>query len=338
MSSEDPQAISTRFKNFADIITGGQSGYGQIYTAVHDLNALFLELGAADPNAGMYHAGTNLSSGFAISTGEAARCMFDLARTVKFSRGLIKAIKHKKKLTPGMTVRVLYAGCGPYALLALLAIPCFSETEVKFTAIDIHESSVDSAKKLAAALGLENYFDEIIQADAFDYSFSEKDILLVEVMQQALRKEPQVSVAAALAVQLSEGGIMIPERITIKPAFTDLKKRDAIMLNSDPGFSSSFEYNSIADLDLRSVFKVAKDFSNPFPVKKIILDESYLGPGFVLELFTIIKVWNDEILSGFDSAITLPLLIARGEELSGKKSVTFNYRNDALPGFNWEAE
>ena len=61
-----------------------------------------------------------LASGWAISPVQAALCAREPLRSAAFMRALVLAVT--QRLREDRPVRVLYAGCGPFALLALPAV------------------------------------------------------------------------------------------------------------------------------------------------------------------------------------------------------------------------
>ena len=62
---------------------------------------------------------TLTSNGLALSPTMAAMCANDFVRTIQFIRGTHAAIADIRERFPDRPARVLYAGCGPYATLAV---------------------------------------------------------------------------------------------------------------------------------------------------------------------------------------------------------------------------
>jgi len=96
-----------------------------------------------------------LGTGLAISPSLAATCLREPSRTLASIRGLAAAIDDA--LLPDRAVRVLYTGCGPYALLAVPLMPHFSRKQAAFTLLDIHPACLQFHYQLGArpALGFE---------------------------------------------------------------------------------------------------------------------------------------------------------------------------------------
>ena len=86
---------------------------------------------------------TPSGEGLAISPTQAAMCAGEFQRTAVFLRGLHDAIASVIERKPSEPVRVLYAGSGPYATLAVPLMTVFPPEAVRFTILDIHPVSID---------------------------------------------------------------------------------------------------------------------------------------------------------------------------------------------------
>ena len=87
--------------------------------SINDLRTLIeaLALLKVTPGANLSEGRTLLDSGMAVSPLTAAFCAREVFRTAAFIKGLGEAVQDAAR--DDRPVRVLYAGCGPYALLAL---------------------------------------------------------------------------------------------------------------------------------------------------------------------------------------------------------------------------
>lgn len=155
--------------------------------------------------------------GYAILPSLAANCLKDSIRTAGFAKGLFDAINVAKKTFTERPIRILYAGCGPFATLAMIVAPFFEKGEVEFTALDVYEASVACANKVAKNLGQADKFKEIKWGDATNYKVKGKrpHIIITETMQSQLLTEPQPQITAELGDQLEDGGIFIPQLVDV---------------------------------------------------------------------------------------------------------------------------
>lgn len=239
-----------------------------------------------------YQNETQIPEGICIAPVDAANCMLDFERTITFIRGLFDAIKESQKRNPGKRISVLYAGCGPFATLILPMTTEFSSKEVGFTLVDIHEESINYVKKIIEELGIQDYFDDIVHADATKYKPEKQpDIVLTETMGRALLFEPHLAITENLKKTLGEKGILIPENISLG---VKLKS-----LNSHPR----------KKINLGNYFELTKDspeISPPYIIKGAV----ELGPNvekndlFYILLTTKIKVFRTRVLEPESSMIT----------------------------------
>ncbi|HYO77628.1 MAG TPA: hypothetical protein VE010_14295, partial [Thermoanaerobaculia bacterium] len=110
-----------------------------------------------------------LESGLALSPALAATCLLDARRTRAFVRGTIGAIRQATARVASAHVEVLYAGTGPFAPLAFLALPFVERERVRFTLLDVHPQSARSVEALVEAFGIAESVRAVICDDATVY-------------------------------------------------------------------------------------------------------------------------------------------------------------------------
>ncbi|MEO5646709.1 MAG: hypothetical protein ABIQ56_00020, partial [Chitinophagaceae bacterium] len=271
-----------------------------------------------------------------------AKCAFDLARTRKFLQGLKQALHLLLQQESSRPIQVLYAGSGPYALLALLVCSFFKKGEVEFTVLDLHSASVESVKRLVNGFGLEHFFPEIIVADATQYKWEKAlplHMFIVETLQTALQNEQQVTIAAQIAPQLAPGGIMIPERIEVTAVLVNTELRHALQLSLEPDESGGkpiVDIGLVINLNKDSAIHAANTITEPFAPVNFSLPSEFLRPPYTLELHTTITVFGQEQIKDFDSGLTMPIVISPADQLIGKKEIAFNYINTIVPRVEWK--
>jgi hypothetical protein len=267
---------------------------------------------------------TRTKLGLAISPTMAAMCLDDFARTVTFVRGLHEAIMDLRSTITSRPVRVLYAGCGPWATLAIPVMSVLS-SEATFTLLDIHDASIASVRELVERLGLSASIAALVTADASEYSISQQpDILLIEMMRTALESEPQVAVAMHL-IHEAPNALMIPEDVRVALSLVD----QSVRLDSD---------NVIGEmertLELGEVFALNKS-SMEKPVR--FAPTSIQLPDFDPDryrpmLTTTVRVYSDHLLLGNDSGITLPKPLPLNPPPGPGETLDFQYEIGERPG------
>lgn len=195
--------------------------------AARTLHSLCVELVGApardeEAQAGPWRQPTHLPTGKAIDPESAGRCVLDYARTRAFAWGVRDGIRATLARVEERPLRVVYAGTGPFAILALLQAPWFSPREVRFTCLDIHPTSLASVETLAEQLGFRDHLDGLLEVDATTW-VPDRPVhgLIVEVMLKALHKEPQVAVTRNLTRYLHDDGFLVPESVELDLALLD---------------------------------------------------------------------------------------------------------------------
>src|SRR5215208_703276 len=156
-------------KKIADELLSDQIEENRLNAAVTQMYSLCSFLTGVDRYSDHADDGTMVWSGEAISQKGAARCVLDYSRTSKFLRGLYAAILEVQKRFPNTAIEILYAGCGPFAPLAIPLTTRFDSAEIKFTLLDVHKRSLDAARSIFQALGKSAFVRDYIQCDAASY-------------------------------------------------------------------------------------------------------------------------------------------------------------------------
>jgi hypothetical protein len=240
--------------------------------------------------------------GNAISPPLAADCIDDCERTRQFLRGLREAIRTAQERFHGEVIQVLYAGCGPYGTLAVpLMCGEFEPDDVKFTLVDIHRVSIKSVRAIIEKLGVEKHIQNLIRDNAITYKHEgiPPHVAVTETMLPALMFEPQAAVSSNIASQLREGGILVPEKITLR-----VYAREAPRL--------FFQFSIGETFELGTLFELTKDtpcISSPTTGRKnVLIEKAFRLPDFkrAFELFigTRVQVFGDTVLPEEAAQIT----------------------------------
>lgn len=302
---------------------------GGIYEAVRELSLVYAE-----------HSGVSagnitdddilLPSGNAVSPVKAAHCLLEFQRTAVFVRGIYKAVCKLREDFPSERIHILYAGCGPYATLLTPLVTLFTTAEIKFTFLDINQTSLDAAERLYIKLNLSDYVSEYVCADATTYNIPEETIVhlaVSETMLNALAREPQVAVMQNLMPQLVSKALFVPAKITVSANLLDSKEEQRAF--TTPGSKPT-------RISLGELYTIGRtQYKSHQPVTFTIPNQ--IGDFKNLFLHTRIETYGDEVLTDYQCSLSYPKLITNAELKEGKR-ITLNYKSGESPGFvhQWE--
>ena len=312
MTADRRDSVRNRFRAVTERLLDPDSDPGQLSEGCIQLHAVFAELSnvSEDSTAADVDRETRLATGVALSPRDAARCVLDTRRTVMYIRGIHSAIQQAVDRFPDQPIHLLYAGCGPYATLALPLTGCFPPERLQLTLLDIHECSIAAVQRIIGALGLHDWIRECLTCDATNYVHppgSPLHILVIEAMQKTLEKEPQVALTFNLARQLPDGGVLIPEEVHLAACLADLSREFPLYPADHEGSLSLGNMRRRIDLGsfLALTHRTETDDLRP---KTFTAPES-IGSCNRLLILTKIRVFEDNILDDYDSGITVPTVV-----------------------------
>ena len=306
------------------ILEPGRPAYS-LRQEVQELVSLLAELRAADESDrdDISKGETLTAQGLAISPRMAAMCAEDFARTVVFLRGMHAAI-------PRRPARILYAGCGPYAILSLPLMALFEAAEAVFTLLDMHAESIDSVRSIVGKLGIGDRVEHMRTIDVLDYRVDANrppDILLMEIMRSTLEIEPQVAVTRHLLAQAAEA-ITIPETIDIDLRLVDVAREFDRRDSGSAGSGKTrgrIEVGRVFTLDRNSVRDWAGNASDRLPGGRLTIPD-FAAQRHQPMLFTTIRVYGNHWLREYDSGLTYPRMLNCDRPIEPGASIGFYYR------------
>lgn len=314
------------------VLCDGAAASGDRLDAAWRLHALLSDL-AGMPGAdtgrdtSMPFAQSALAHGLALSPFDAGLCTRDPLRTAAFALGLRRAIDARRGAGP---VRVLYAGTGPLAPLAALQVPHFSPDALRLTLLDLHPVSLKSARRVMGALGADGLAERYVQADATDWRppiGTRYDVIVAEVLQRALSREPQVAATRALARFLAPGGAFVPSDIAL-----DLVLVQPGDLVGTPPYAVPQPVAPALRLTAQTAQALVPDANGLCPLGEVSCPAPQ-RPGDPLVLMTRIETYGGITLDHGQSGLTMPHPLWHLEPPRGACRLTLGYRMGTDPGF-----
>lgn len=276
-------------------------------------------------------ASLQLTQGVALDVLSAASCIRDATRTSRFLQGVRAAVEVARSRFES-PVRVLYAGCGPFAPLALPLTTVLSPEHVRFTLLNVDPGATDLLLRLVHALDAATWIDAVKTADALEWrATSPPHVIVVECMQRALTREPQVALMRHLAPQLAPGGLFVPQEIRLDACLADLRHELGAQLDEAPlSDNAQVDVELGTIMDLRAAALQHGAAAPAGPVQVVV--PAYAGAERHLLVRTLIRVFESVMLGDRESGITQPLVMhALGHVASGTR-LEFRYEYGPDPG------
>ena len=340
--SETAQTYLEQLKEFTDELLT-QNHPGKLRGAAFRLHSLFSGItGLSDDVADSEnHRNTILPTGKAISPVDAGRCVFDFMRTAKFLRGLNDALLELQKRFPGERLEILYAGCGPFATLIAPLATKFGAGQIQISLLDIHDRSLKSVRLVFKACGLEAYLGDCVQADASAYRHPRPlHLVVTETMQMALRKEPQVAVSYNLAPQLREGGILVPQKITVDACLYNPATEITFVSGDGDCFSAESAENKRVRIKVGRIFEMTAENRRDTPERQslppvVLALPKPTNEKLKLLLATTVTVFESVVLEEYDSGITYPYMLKGFAPDECGDRIEFTYHLGSRPEFRY---
>ena len=323
----------TALQKITKILLDVCSSPHELRPEVVELADVLVQLSDHKLTADIAEGETQTAQGVAVSPTMAAMCVEDYVRTIVFMRGLyaaIRSLQHKKP------VRVLYIGCGPYATLALPLMSILSALEVQFELLDVHKRSIESVKKMALQLGVQDHISAFTVTDAATYQVDPTqppDVVLMEIMQVCLQKEPQVEVSRHIMAQVPQA-ILVPENISIELVLIDANKEFALITNDKGEIFYDRKRKSIGtvfELNCDIIQSWSSVQANVLPAATIQFPQA-LSECREPKLFTTVQVFGEHCLREYDSGLTCPQTVLTTETIEPGCLLHFEYLLGKEPG------
>jgi len=291
------------------------------------------------PEVNLGEGRTMLDSGVAVSPLMAAFCAREVFRSAAFIRGAGEAVLDAAR--GARPVRVLYAGCGPFALLALPLMAVFSERQVGFTLIDIHPESLRCAQHLIDGFGFSGHVVEYVCEDATRYQISSDpipDVIVSETMNVCLGKEPQVSIARHLLAQAPDA-LMVPQAVSVEACLLDRSKEHVPVAEQQGRLVEPVRdriyLGKIFELNAENIRQWADITEERLPAGSITIPTPLLQR-YQLRLLTRITVYGQTCLQDYDSSLNLPQALPGKPTFVGGETLQFHYQLGVRPGLCYE--
>jgi hypothetical protein len=328
-------------QRITEILLRPEDDYGELAPAIQDLYQLFLTVSGleAEPLGQQEHI--YLPAGKAIGPHWAGLCIRDILRTKRFITGAFLGLQSAIAKFPGNPIHIVYAGTGPFAVLAIPLTTMFTSRQVNFTFLEINPYNIKPLKRIIHGFEAEKYVTEIIQGDATQFQAGPErpfQMIITETMQNALQKEPQVAITMNLVPQMEHDGILIPENIAIEAVLLSPKRNRDRMLGIIEAEACYRDLGTIFQLNkgihgLSPVPGSAGNGSYSFPEVGISIPADWVAEYPRLCLLTRIRVFGDTELKDWECSLTQPQEILKLDPARPVQRAGIWYGVNEKPGF-----
>jgi len=317
-----------RLRTLARAILGAGPDLCAAVEPVQELRLLAERLSGIDMSAGLNigEGQSWLPSGLAVSPVNAALCAREFLRSAAFIQGAGAALEQAATRCEGRPVRVLYAGCGPFAFLLLPLMALWPPGRAQFTLLDIHEEALAPARALVTALGLDAAVAAWVRADAATVRLDPEalpDVIVSETMSAALLREPQVAITRNLLGQ-APAALMVPAEVRVDCVLCERPDETG-------AWQETLSLGQVFALDAAAVASWDAAPDGVLPGATLILPEPRM-PRRRLRLLTEITVFGDIVLTRGQCSLNTPRYLAFPAELQGGQRLQFRYRLGPNPG------
>jgi len=333
-----------RLRGLVGAITDPETPASRLGPEVGALAALLREFATTriEPERVRGEGETYTAAGRALSPTMAGRCADDTARTAVFVRGIHRAVSEVRRRTPGRPVSILYAGCGPYALLTVPTMAILGPSAAEITLLDIHETSIESARAVVDALGLGDCVADVEAVDATEYRIAPSrrpDLILSETMNACLAKEPQVMIMRHLHAQAPRARL-VPEAVRVVACLIDPSKEFAFDEAGRRAVSprptrDRVSLGTVFELSAQTIASWADLDAGWLPAASISIPPS-LDARHIPMLLTEVDAYGGHVLRDYDSGLTIPKHVPIEIPVRGGETLAFRYRLGCHPGLECE--
>ncbi len=295
--------------------------------SIEDLKLLLEKVSGLNQEAPVNSENILLPTGKAIGPKWAGMCIEDIPRTHKFIKGINYAVQKILEKNPKKPVTILYAGTGPFATLILPLLSLYKPSELQFILLEVNTISIESLKRIIKGFDAYEYIKAIYHCDAANFIVPSEfiaDILLVECMQHALLREPQVGITYNLLPQMKKDTILIPEEVSLHLALVDMdKKREYQSIEHNKSEKDYYENSeALFTLNKAEVLQNSSAFKKEgfqFPEKETHFSKEQLSNHDFIVISTEITIFENISLNIDESGLTVPLFLA---DLNHDQTVT----------------